>query len=409
MNPNNKPSEEPRETHPNRSHPHYLALSSPPRVSASPRLRVLLLHLCLFLLIGCGGKESTGPAGPVIPEIPGGKVYVANSWPFRSAAQQMGGSLSVIDIETQQVVGTIPVGEVPFDLIASKDGQLLYVVNRGLESHPDIHPGASKIWAIDRATGERIAEIPLPKNPGQIRLSPDGDRAYIIVTRNLDQNTPRGIAVLDLTSYRVIGVVPLEGFPYGLAISSDGTRLCATNLGFISPTGDETHFTTLGVVDVGTFALREIEVNWPAYGVCLSSDDRIAYITKPFEDFVDVIDLERGETIQRISVGHAPQRIVNSPDGARLYVANARSNDISVIDTEAREVIATVEAGPYPEGILATPDGRYIYVTNRNPGNLWQGIESPEGSVTVIDAETLSVLATIPVEEEPIGMCAVLE
>jgi len=393
-----------------------VSLSAPkgmnPPISASSHPPIPALYLCIILLIGCSGEKSTGPpgpTGPVVPETSGGKVYVANSWPFRSAVQQAGGTLSVIDIETQRVVGTIPVGEVPFDVIPSKDERRLYVVNRGLESHPDMHPGASKIWVIDRETGERIVEIPLPKNPGQIRLSPEGDRAYIIVTRNVDRDTPRGIAVVDLTSYQVTGIIPLEGFPYGLAISSDGTRLCATNLGFVSPTGDETHFTTLGVVDVGTFSLEEVEVNWPAYGICLSSDDRLAYITKPFEDLVDVIDLERGERIQQIRVGHAPQRIVSSPDGTRLYVANARSNDVSVVDTETREVIATVEAGPYPEGILATSDGQYIYVTNRNPGSMWQGIESPEGSVTVIDAENLSVLATIPVEEEPIGMCAVLE
>ena len=390
-----------------------VSMSPRHRVTASPRLLLFLpLCLCIPLLIGCGGDESggpSGPTGPVLPETSGGKVYVANSWPFRSLGEQTGGNLSVIDIETNQVVGSIPVGEVPFDLVPSKDGRLLYVVNRGLENHPDIHPAASKLWVMERETGERIAEIALPKNPGQIRLSPEEDRAYVIVTRKIGRDVPRGITVIDLTSYQVIDTVSLEGFPYGLAISSDGALLCATNLAFVSPMGDVALFATLGVVDVETLALREIEVDWPAYGVCLSSDDRLAYVTKPYDDVVDVIDLASGETVRKIPVGNGPQRIARSPDGTRLYVPNGLSEDVSVIDTGTNEVIGTVAVGPFPEGVLVTPDGRYVYVANRNPGDLWQGVESPEGSVTVIDAADLSVIATIPVEEEPIGMCAVLE
>src|SRR5215831_9251169 len=46
----------------------------------------------------------------------------------------------------------------------------------------------------------------------------------------------------------------------------------------------------------------------------------------------------------------------------RIYVTNERSGDLSVIDAATHEVIATVPLGKRPRGIHASRDGRTIYV-----------------------------------------------
>jgi YVTN family beta-propeller protein len=40
-----------------------------------------------------------------------------------------------------------------------------------------------------------------------------------------------------------------------------------------------------------------------------------------------------------------------SPDGAKLYTANGPSNDVSVVDADSFEVIATVPVGTSPWGV----------------------------------------------------------
>jgi YVTN family beta-propeller protein len=47
-----------------------------------------------------------------------------------------------------------------------------------------------------------------------------------------------------------------------------------------------------------------------------------------------------------------------------LYVANLESNDVSVIDIVANTVVATVPVGEQPGGMAVSPDGAWLYVAN---------------------------------------------
>ena len=51
-----------------------------------------------------------------------------------------------------------------------------------------------------------------------------------------------------------------------------------------------------------------------------------------------------------------------SKPGFRVYVTNENSGDLSVIDASTLEVLATVPLGKRPRGIHASPDGKTIYV-----------------------------------------------
>jgi YVTN family beta-propeller protein len=79
-----------------------------------------------------------------------------------------------------------------------------------------------------------------------------------------------------------------------------------------------------------------------------------------------------------------------SPDGRKVYVAG---DPVSVIDTETNTVTATIPVGPGPLGVAVTPDGRKVYVAKR-------GLS---GTVSVIDTATNTVIATVPVGTEPIA------
>jgi YVTN family beta-propeller protein len=75
------------------------------------------------------------------------------------------------------------------------------------------------------------------------------------------------------------------------------------------------------------------------------------------------------------------------------YVTNATSHNVSVIDTETNTVIATVPVGTDPLGVAITPDGARAYVTNYSSHN-----------VSVIDTETNTVAATVGAGNHPMGV-----
>jgi YVTN family beta-propeller protein len=75
-----------------------------------------------------------------------------------------------------------------------------------------------------------------------------------------------------------------------------------------------------------------------------------------------------------------------SPDGKHVFVANQNSGDVSVVDTQTLQVIARIKTGAAPTSIAASPDWRRLYVANMYSGN-----------VSVIDTNALRTVATTPV------------
>jgi YVTN family beta-propeller protein len=75
-----------------------------------------------------------------------------------------------------------------------------------------------------------------------------------------------------------------------------------------------------------------------------------------------------------------------SPDGSNVYVANSGAGDeaagtISVIDAATNAVTATIPGVNAPFGIAVSPDGVRVYVTNEGSNN-----------VSVIDTATEGVI-----------------
>ncbi len=66
---------------------------------------------------------------------------------------------------------------------------------------------------------------------------------------------------------------------------------------------------------------------------------------------------------------------------------------VSVIDANTNEVIATIEVGNGPEGIAVDPNGTKIFVTNFFSQN-----------VSVIDTATNKVTSTVKIGTYPLGV-----
>ena len=77
----------------------------------------------------------------------------------------------------------------------------------------------------------------------------------------------------------------------------------------------------------------------------------------------------------------------------RLFVVHQNSNDVAVVEEPAHRIVARVAVGQNPHEIAATGDGGLLATSN-----------FAAGTISIIDAQSLTVLATLPSAPQPHGL-----
>jgi YVTN family beta-propeller protein len=92
--------------------------------------------------------------------------------------------------------------------------------------------------------------------------------------------------------------------------------------------------------------------------------------------------------IATVKVKALPYATALALNDSRLLVTNQEDGSVSVIDTQTLKEIGLITVGDKPEGISTHFDDRHVYVAN------WF-----DNNVSVIDARTMKVTATIKTGE----------
>jgi YVTN family beta-propeller protein len=124
-----------------------------------------------------------------------------------------GGELAFVNTNTNSVEGTVTVGQNPFGVAVTPDGNKIYVANQN----------SGNVSVIDGNARKVIFTIPVGNSPVRVAISPDGLKA--IVTNQMSYN----ISIIDIKLNRVIATLPVGKEPIGISISRDGKRAYVAN------------------------------------------------------------------------------------------------------------------------------------------------------------------------------------
>jgi YVTN family beta-propeller protein len=113
--------------------------------------------------------------------------------------------------------------------------------------------------------------------------------------------------------------------------------------------------------------------------------------------WVTAVNPNTGQT-QRITVGDKPIRIAMlPPNGAKAYVSNHQTANVSVIDTQSKTVTATIPVANGPQELTVSPDGNNLYVVH-DGANIVEKIDTSSnmivGSATIAGTTAKDVLVT---------------
>jgi len=181
----------------------------------------------------------------------------------------------------------------------------------------------------------------------------------------------------------VIGTIPLPGgtFPYGIAVSGDGTRAYVTS--FVRTGGavlalDVPNRKVIATINIGNFP--------PA--IAFSPDETQVWATAFFDDSVYIIDTLSNTFATRVTGVLNAWGIAFNPSGTRAYITGASTvaGNLYVVDTASYRVIATVPVGDQPRFVKVSNTGRHVFVVNHNSNFISQ-----------VDARTNKVIRNIVV------------
>ena len=318
----------------------------------------------VLLMLACTQAPQLATS-PLATESAGPRVYVAN---------QISGSVSVIDASTDTVIATIPTGFNCNSLAVSPSGERLYVT---------VPTSLDAVLSLDTATLAATTTLAASGHVNGTAFSPDGRRAWVTPFHE------NRVLVVDTASEETVGSVATGDTPVGIAVSPDGTRVYVADQGASALTViDAQRLAPLATIPVG---------HWPR-GVVASRDGRRVYVSNTDVEaggrtisIVDPAALAVVGTVNLAGVG--PNGMALTADGRWLYTANVMSNDVSVIDTQSAQEAARIPAGSYPFELVLDADERKLYVTSHQ-----------SASVIVIGTDTRQVLTTVPVGDSPLGI-----
>ncbi len=310
----------------------------------------------------------------------GGKAYVNN----RGSEY-----LTVIDTETLEVSGEIPLEAISFQLALSPDGETIAVSykNAIMVSLVDVATDTVSTLYLADPLAEGFSEKPM-KHP---HWSKDGTHLY--VQNNIDDH----IIKIDVDSavFSVETEIPMPGSNHDLVPSANDKIMYAVNQN--TATG-----TSLTVIDAEKdeiikdipIPLLEDEIGFGHHGG-LTRNGKTFYFCNEGGRSVSLVDTVTMEVRKNLVVGNGAGHAVFSKNNQKVFIIPHKDNIVSVIDTQSEEVIEDIAAGlggKIAHSSYITNDGKYLYVIN-----------VPDQNIVKINTVTMQVVSTIHVGQKALA------
>lgn len=273
-------------------------------------------------------------------------VSTAFGQPYAYVANLSSDNVSVLDIGSNMIVSTIPVGINPLGVATDANNNRVFVANQG-----------GSVSVIDATINTVSATIPNLTQATGVALSPDVATLYV-TTQAIDS-----LAVINTSDNSIVATVLTGDRPFGVAVSPDGSLVYVANIGGNSVT----------VVDAMTnTATTTITVGIDPQGVVFNPAGTKAYVANSLSNTVSVIDVATSSVSNTIMVGNFPRGVaIGGSEMNKLYVTTDIEGSVNVVNLDTEMVESTISIAGGMTGIAATADGSTLYATNRSTNQLY--------------------------------------
>lgn len=310
-------------------------------------------------------------------------------------------SLAIVDPATLKVLGHIPAGPDPHEVVASPDGKLAYISNYGFGAYHTI------------SVVDVVAQKPLYRiNPGVLRgphgLAFAGGELYFTAEVNkvigrYNPSTRKIDWILGTGQNRTHMVVVSKslGRIFTSNVNSGTISIIQKTAYPAGPPGPHPPGAPHGPAPLpGTpkYDWNEtvIKTGVGTEGFDVSPDGKELWSAAARNGTISIINIAERKVVQTLDAHlEGANRLKFTPDGKYVFVSSLRGDggDLAIFDAHSRQQIKRMDLGRGAAGILMQPDGSRAYVAC-----------SPDNYVAVIDLKTLKVVGHIYPGRGPDGM-----
>ena len=237
---------------------------------------------------------------------------------------------------------------------------------------------------IDLDSGDVVATLATGEGPHEIGISPDGRFALVTNygTREQDGNS---LTLIDIPAASVVKTIDLGEYrrPHGVEWLDDESAAVTVEAN-----------KALIVVDVARDKVTQSigtdqEVS---HMVALDPDRGRAYTANIGSGSVTVLDLGKGARETNIVTGDGAEGIAVSASGKHIWVTNRGADTITILDADTLEQAGEIASEGFPIRATATPGGQ-VLVTRARAGDLaiYDSATFEEQRVVEFDLDSMDV------------------
>ena len=243
-------------------------------------------------------------------------------------------------------------------------------------------PPAPAVVAEKKKSESAPVTIPTGRLPFEIAVDENQGRAFVTAGGS------NSVSVLDTASNKVLAKFMTDGMPRGLAINSFTGRVYVVSAGG----------STLNIFDGRTGIEIQDDISTGE-----NNPVRLAVDTRRDVYYVSHSTIASGVVVAMNASSNRPKAAIAVGNGAggiavneltgRVYVANGTDGTVSVIDGDTLSVAATIIVDTGPSEIVVNENTNRVYVSC-----------SDSGTVYVIDGSSDRPLTSLNVGAKPVGM-----
>jgi len=287
-------------------------------------------------------------------------------------------TLAIIDPTSLKVVGRVPAGPDPHEIIASGDGKTAYISNYGSGAYNTLTPvdvpnqkaltpidlgalrgphglmlAGGKIWLTAEAAKAIGSYDPATRKVDWIMGTGQNRTHMILVFPDLQRIVTTNVNSATVSFMERVAnaqradwdetVIPVGRGSEGFDVTPDGKEIWVAN----AKDG------TISIIDVGSKRVTDtLHANvGSANRLKFTRDGKLAFVSGLRMPAVAVFEVGSRKELKRVQVGHGAGGILMQPDGTRVYVSCAPDAYVAVIDLKSLEVVGQIQVGQGVDGL----------------------------------------------------------